>query len=86
MLNFDARVKNSDAAQLRVTNVKTPIPGVSRSHKFVIASHTSEENHSSKDLIQNVFFLAVGTQRNHQRKMVFNMYLVSAKAKPKGNY
>ena len=25
MLNFDARVKNSDAAQPRVTNVKTPI-------------------------------------------------------------
>ncbi len=25
MLNFDARVKNSDAAQLLVTNVKTPI-------------------------------------------------------------
>ncbi len=24
MLNFDAHVKNSDAAQLRVTNVKTP--------------------------------------------------------------
>ncbi len=24
MLNFDARVKNSDAAQPRVTNVKTP--------------------------------------------------------------
>ncbi len=37
MLNFDACVKNSDAAQLRVTNVKTPLdvhattqrPGVS---------------------------------------------------------
>ncbi len=25
MLNFDARIKNSDAAQPRVTNVKTPI-------------------------------------------------------------
>ena len=25
MLNFDVRVKNSDAAQPRVTNVKTPI-------------------------------------------------------------
>ncbi len=25
MLNFDARIKNFDAAQLRVTNVKTPI-------------------------------------------------------------
>ncbi len=25
MLNFDARVKNSDAAQPRVTNVKTPV-------------------------------------------------------------
>ncbi len=25
MLTFDARVKNSDAAQPRVTNVKTPI-------------------------------------------------------------
>ncbi len=25
MLNFDTRVKNSDAAQPRVTNVKTPI-------------------------------------------------------------
>ncbi len=25
MLNFDARVKNSDVAQPRVTNVKTPI-------------------------------------------------------------
>ncbi len=25
MLNFDACVKNSDAAQLRVMNVKTPI-------------------------------------------------------------
>ncbi len=24
MLNFDVRVKNSDAAQLRLTNVKTP--------------------------------------------------------------
>ncbi len=24
MLNFDARIKNSDAAQLRITNVKTP--------------------------------------------------------------
>ncbi len=24
MLNFDARVKNSDSAQPRVTNVKTP--------------------------------------------------------------
>ena len=28
MLNFDARVKNSDAAQPRVTNVKTPIGSV----------------------------------------------------------
>ncbi len=28
MLNFDARVKNSDAAQPRVTNVKTPIVAV----------------------------------------------------------
>ncbi len=25
MLNFDTRIKNSDAAQPRVTNVKTPI-------------------------------------------------------------
>ncbi len=28
MLNFDVRVKNSDAAQPRVTNVKTPLRAV----------------------------------------------------------
>ncbi len=27
MVNFDARVKNSDATQLRITNVKTPKAG-----------------------------------------------------------
>ncbi len=31
MLNFDVRVKNSDAAQPRVTNVKTPIASISKS-------------------------------------------------------
>ncbi len=32
MLNFDTRIKNSDAAQLRVTNVKTPNGFMCRLH------------------------------------------------------
>ncbi len=34
MLNFDARFKKSDAAQPRVTNVKTPLLTVDRGTSF----------------------------------------------------
>ncbi len=47
MLNFDERVKNSDAAQPRVTNVKTPHVKSPEDTQYPLTTSHDEPSHAT---------------------------------------